>query len=259
MSLPHDLKKFDALVQIIARLRGRDGCPWDREQSHATLRGNLLSEVYEVLEALDSGDAAELCEELGDLLLQIVLHAQIARDNGEFEIGDVIEGIDAKLIRRHPHIFGTRKVKDAAEVMHNWESLKSEEREEGTSMLEGVPKDMPALGYAYEIQRRVARVGFDWEENGEVIDKLAEEVREFREAAGPEEKSREYGDILFTLANIARREGVDPETALREANRRFYRRFAYMEELCRQRGRSFGEMTFAEQNELWEEAKRGVG
>ena len=140
MSLPKDLSKFDTLVEIIARLRAPDGCPWDREQTHPTLRGNLLSECYEVLEALDAGDAAKLCEELGDLLLQIVLHAQIADDSGEFEIGDVIKSITTKIIRRHPHIFGTGKVKDAEEVMHNWEALKKEEREEGTSMLAGVPK-----------------------------------------------------------------------------------------------------------------------
>ena len=258
MSLPQDLSKFDALVEIIARLRAPDGCPWDREQTHQSLRGNLLSECYEVMEALDEGDSGKLCEELGDLLLQIALHAQIARDNGEFEIGDVVKSITAKIVRRHPHIFGSTKVKDAEEVMHNWEELKREEREEGASMLEGVPKDMPSLGYAYEIQRRVARVGFDWEDNEGVIDKLVEEVKELREADSPEERAQEYGDLFFTLANIARREGVDPEAALREANRKFYKRFAYMEELCRQRGLNFPELSFKEQNDLWEEAKRGA-
>ncbi len=258
MSLPQDLSKFDALVEIIARLRAPDGCPWDREQTHQSLRGNLLSECYEVMEVLDEGNPEKLCEELGDLLLQIVLHAQIARDNGEFEIGDVVKSITAKIVRRHPHIFGSTKVKDAEEVMHNWEELKREEREEGASMLEGVPKEMPSLGYAYEIQRRVARVGFDWEDTEGVIDKLVEEVKELQEADSPEERAQEYGDLFFTLANIARREGVDPEAALREANRKFYKRFAYMEELCRQRGQSFHELSFDEQNALWEEAKRGT-
>ncbi|MCK4273673.1 MAG: nucleoside triphosphate pyrophosphohydrolase [Dehalococcoidales bacterium] len=258
MSLPQDLSKFDSLVEIIARLRAPDGCPWDREQTHQSLRGNLLSECYEVMEALDEGDSGKLCEELGDLLLQIALHAQIARDNGEFEIGDVVKSITAKIVRRHPHIFGSTKVKDAEEVMHNWEELKKEEREEGASMLEGVPESMPSLGYAYEIQRRVARVGFDWEDNEGVIDKLVEEVKELREADSPEERAQEYGDLFFTLANIARREGVDPEAALREANRKFYKRFAYMEELCRQRGLNFPELSFKEQNDLWEEAKRGA-
>jgi tetrapyrrole methylase family protein/MazG family protein len=256
LSLPEDLSKFDALVAIIARLRAPDGCPWDKEQTHQTLRGNLLSESYEVLEALDEGEASKLSEELGDLLLQIVLHAQIAKDNDEFEIGDVIKSITTKIIRRHPHIFGSRKVKDAEEVMHNWEALKKEEREEGKSMLEGVPKNMPALGYAHEIQRRVARVGFDWPDIDGVVEKLEEEIQEIRDAKNLEEKAQEYGDLLFTLANIIRREGVDPETALREANQRFYKRFAYMEDLCRQRGLSMDKLSFKEQNALWDEAKK---
>jgi tetrapyrrole methylase family protein/MazG family protein len=257
--LPQDLKKFTTLVEIIARLRGPNGCPWDKEQTHASLRSNLLSECYEVLEALDKGDAAQLGEELGDLLLQIVLHAQIAKDSGEFEIGDVIESITAKIIRRHPHIFGTVKVKDAEEVMHNWEALKKEERTEGTSMLEGVPKDMPALAYALEISRRAVRVGFEWESIEGVLDKLAEEVREIKDARDREEKEREYGDLLFTLVNVARWEGIDAEAALREANRRFFKRFTRMEELCRQRGLDFSKLSFKEKDELWEEAKRGVG
>jgi tetrapyrrole methylase family protein/MazG family protein len=256
LSLPEDLSKFDALVAIIARLRAPDGCPWDKEQTHQTLRGNLLSESYEVLEALDEGEASKLSEELGDLLLQIVLHAQIAKDNDEFEIGDVIKSITTKIIRRHPHIFGSRKVKDAEEVMHNWEVLKKEEREEGKSMLEGVPKNMPALAYAHEIQRRVARVGFDWPDIDGVVEKLEEEIQEIRDAKNLEEKAQEYGDLLFTLANIIRREGVDPETALREANQRFYKRFAYMEDLCRQRGLSMDKLSFKEQNALWDEAKK---
>lgn len=259
MYSPDDMKKFDTLAAIIARLRGPKGCPWDKEQTHQSLRENLLSECYEVLEALDGGETAKLQEELGDLLLQIVLQSQIAADSAEFEIGDVIRGITEKLIRRHPHIFGSRKVKDAEEVMHNWESLKKEEREEGASMLASVPKAMPALAYALEIQRRVARVGFDWENLDEVIDKLVEEVKEYRAAPDQAEKAREYGDIMFTLANIARREGVDPETALREANKRFVTRFTYMEKLCHERGLSFDKLTFDAQNDLWEEAKRGVG
>jgi tetrapyrrole methylase family protein/MazG family protein len=256
--LPQDLKKFETLVEIIARLRGPNGCPWDKEQTHASLRANLLSECYEVLEALDKGDTAQLGEELGDLLLQIVLHAQIAKDSGEFEIGDVIKSITAKIIRRHPHIFGTAKVKDAEEVMHNWEALKKEERTEGVSMLEGVPKDMPALAYALEISRRAVRVGFEWENIEGVIDKLAEEIREIKEARGREEKEREYGDLLFTLVNVARWEGFDAEAALREANRKFFKRFTRMEELCRRRGLDFIKLSFKEKDELWEEAKREV-
>ena len=258
MSLPQNLSQFSALVDIIARLRAPDGCPWDRKQTHASLRENLLSECYEVLEALDEGDSAKLRDELGDLLMQIVLHTQIATEAGEFELGDVIENINTKLIHRHPHIFGSKKVKDAEEVAHDWEELKKEEREEGTSMLESVPKSMPALGYAHEIQRRVAWVGFDWEDVDGVIDKLAEEVGEFKQAETKEQRAGEFGDLLFTLANIARRLGIDLETALREANRRFYKRFTYMEEVCRKRGLDFGDLSFDEQNALWEEAKKKV-
>jgi tetrapyrrole methylase family protein/MazG family protein len=256
LSLPQDLSQFATLVDIIARLRAPDGCPWDRKQTHASLRENLLSECYEVLEALDEGDSAKLRDELGDLLMQIVLQAQIATEAGEFELGDVISNINAKLIHRHPHIFGSKKVKDAEEVAHNWEVLKKEEREEGVSILESVPKNMPALGYAHEIQRRVAWVGFDWEDVDGVIDKLAEEVGEFKRAGSQEQKAQEFGDLLFTLANIARRLGIDLEAALREANQRFYKRFAYMEEACRKRGLNLGDLSFAEQNALWEEAKK---
>jgi tetrapyrrole methylase family protein/MazG family protein len=258
LTQPKDLRRFEALVEIIARLRAPDGCPWDRKQSHASLRGSLLSECYEVLEALDEGDTEKLRGELGDLLLQIVLQAQIAADNGEFELGEVIEGINQKLIHRHPHVFGSAKARDAEEVMHNWEELKEEEREEGVSMLEGVPKEMPALGYSQEVQRRVAHVGFDWEDIEGIIEKLAEEVGELKEAESQSEKASEFGDLLFTLADIALHMGIDAEAALREANRRFYKRFRYMEELCRQRGLKFADLSFDEKNRLWEEAKKGL-
>ena len=255
MSVPEHPEKFDTLVDIIARLRGPDGCPWDREQTHTSLKANLLSECYEVLEALDSGDADKLCEELGDLLLQIVLHAQIARDEGDFEIGDVVKSISEKLVRRHPHIFGSVKVRDSAEVMHNWEDLKKDERDEGISMLAGVPKEMPALAYAYEISRRAVRVGFEWKNMDGVINKLAEEVREINDAESREQKSREFGDLLFTLVNVARWQGIDAETALRDANHKFYIRFSTMEELCRQRGLVLKELTFEQWDSLWEEVK----
>ena len=256
MSLPENLSQFDTLVNIVAKLRAPDGCPWDREQTHSSLRGNLLEECYEVLEALDEGDAEELGYELGDLLMQVVLHAQIASEAGEFELGDVIKSINTKLIYRHPHVFGSLKVKDAKEVLVNWEALKKGERESEASMLDNVPRQMPALSYSQEIQDRVARVGFDWEDVSGVIDKLAEEVGEFKQAESQERKEQEFGDLLFTLANIARRLGIDLEAALRQANQRFYRRFSRMEELCRQRGLNFGELSFDEQNALWEEAKK---
>jgi tetrapyrrole methylase family protein/MazG family protein len=255
LSKAEDLSQFKALVDIIARLRAPDGCPWDRKQTHSSLRGNLLSECYEVLEALDEGNADKLHDELGDLLMQIVLHAQIASEAGEFELGDVIENINTKLIHRHPHIFGSRKVKDAEEVAHNWEELKGAEREPGASILESVPKEMPALGYSQEIQRRAAHVGFDWEDINGIIDKLAEEVGEFQRAETKEEKASEFGDVLFTLADIALKMRIDAEATLREANKRFYQRFSCMEELCRQRGLKFAELSFDEQNRLWAEAK----
>jgi len=256
LSLPQDLNKFASLVDIIARLRSPDGCPWDKKQTHTSLRQNLLQECYEVLEALDEGDSGKLCDELGDLLMQVVLHTQIATEAGEFEVGDVLSSINNKLIYRHPHIFGSLKVKDAEEVALNWEVLKQEEREPDTSILASVPKQMPALGYSQEIQRRVAQVGFDWEDIDGVIDKLAEEVSEFKQAGSQQKRGQEFGDLLFTLANIGRRLGIDLEAALRQANRRFYRRFTYMEELCRQRGLNFSQLSFDQQNALWEEAKK---
>ena len=258
MSLPEDLSQFTALVDIIARLRAPDGCPWDKKQTHASLRKNLLEECYEVLEALDEGNADKLCDELGDLLMQVVLHTQIATEAGEFELGDVVNSITTKLIHRHPHIFGSKKVKDAEEVALNWEELKQEERGADTSILASAPKQMPALGYSQEIQRRVAQVGFDWEDIDGVIEKLTEEISELKRADSQERKAQEFGDLLFTLANIARRLGIDLEAALREANQRFYRRFSYMEGVCRQRGLNLGELSFDEQNALWEEAKKKV-
>jgi tetrapyrrole methylase family protein/MazG family protein len=251
-----DLSQLSTLVGIVARLRGPDGCLWDREQNHALLRHCLLEECYEVLEALDEGDARRLAGELGDLLMQIVFHAQIAAEAGEFELGDVISSISAKLINRHPHVFGSLKVKGADEVLVNWEALKKQEKKEGASMLDGVPDTMPALAYSQGIQGRVARVGFDWPDNSGVIDKLAEEVREYKQAEGQEQKEAEFGDLLFTLANIARRQGMDLESVLRQANRRFYRRFSRIEELCQERGLHLAELSFDEQNKLWEEAKK---
>ncbi len=259
MSVPENLSQFSTLVEIIARLRAPGGCPWDRKQTHRSLRENLLEECYEVLEALDAGDSGRLYEELGDLLLQIVLHAQIAAEAGEFVLGDILTSINAKLIHRHPHIFGSKKVRDADEVSANWEALKQEERGADNSMLDGAPTQMPALGYSQSIQRRVARVGFDWENIDGVIDKLAEEVGELKEATTEERRAEEFGDLLFTLVNVARRMGVDSESALREANQRFRRRFSYMEELCRQRGVKIGDLSFEEQIALWAEAKKKVG
>jgi tetrapyrrole methylase family protein / MazG family protein len=256
--IPRDMRTFESLVEVIARLRAPDGCPWDRKQTHASLREYVLEESYEVLAALDAGDSAKLCEELGDLMLQIVLQAQVARESGEFEIADVLEGINKKLIYRHPHVFGDVKVGSAEDVVHNWEELKKAERKPETSMLESVPKQMPALAYAQRIQGRVAEAGFDWKDIQGVIDKVLEEVQELKQANSPSERSDEFGDLLFTLVNFARRQGIESETALREANERFFRRFTFMERLCRERGFRFGDLSFDEQNKLWEEAKKGT-
>lgn len=256
MSLPQNLNQFETLVNIVARLRAPDGCPWDRKQTHASLRENLLEESYEVLEALDRREQEELCEELGDLLLQIVLHAQIAAEAGDFELGDVVRGINTKLIHRHPHVFGSVEAASVDEVLVNWEALKKKERDRDASMLDGVPRQMPALTYGQSVQRRVAQVGFDWESDDGVIDKLVEEVGELKQAGSQEERAAEFGDLVFTLANIARRMGIDLESALRETNERFYQRFAYMEKLCRQRGLDLVKLSLAEKDALWEEAKK---
>ena len=259
MTLPEDLSKFDALREIIARLRAPDGCPWDRKQTHTSLRETFLQECYEVLESLDEGNARKLREELGDLLLHIVLQAQIADEAGEFKIEDVIKDINEKLIYRHPHVFSTAQVKNAEEVLHNWQELKQAEKTKkgkSDSLLASVPKSLPALNYSQEIQHRVAHIGFDWESDQGVIDKLAEEIGEFQRAATAKEKADEFGDILFTMANIARRQGIELEVALREANQKFYKRFNYMEAVCKKRGVKIGDLSFEEQNALWDEAKK---
>ncbi len=258
MVLPEDLRKFESLVAITKKLRGPGGCPWDREQNHASMRENLLEECYEVLEAIDDTDYQKLKAELGDLLMQVVFHAEIATEAGEFKLGDIIEDINKKLIRRHPHVFGETEVSGTGEVLKKWEEIKKTERGEGKSLLANVPRKMPALAYSQEIQARVARVGFDWDEDEGVIDKLVEEVDELSKAGDDKEKAAEFGDILFTLANVARRQGIDLESALRQASGRFCRRFAYMEELCRQRGLELSKLSFDQQNRLWEEAKKGA-
>ena len=250
-----NLRSFFTLKSIMARLRSPKGCPWDRQQTQASLKTPLLEECYEVLEAIDEKNPRKLCEELGDLLMQIVFQTQIASEAGAFNINDVIQSINVKLVHRHPHIFGQLKVSDAREVMVNWEALKQEEREEGESLLNSVPKEMPALAYSQSIQRRVAAVGFDWEKVEEIVAKLGEEIKELKQATSQEEIAKEFGDLLFTLANIARRLNVDLEAALRQANQRFAQRFSYMEELCRQRGISLSSLSLDEQNALWEEAK----
>lgn len=247
---------LESFQDTIAHLRAPDGCPWDREQTHQSLRATLLEETYEVLTALDTDDMDALCEELGDLLLQILLHAQIAVEEGDFSLAQVIEKINAKIRRRHPHVFGDMVVSGTEEVLHNWEELKREERgEAGGSILGNVPPTLPALAQAQSYQRRVAGVGFDWPDVEGVVAKVAEEVEELRRASNAVKREEELGDLLFSLVNLARWLGVDAESALRAANARFARRFAAMEDLCRQRGLHLAELSLAELDALWEEVK----
>ncbi len=251
-----DLGGFDTLVHIVARLRAPGGCPWDRKQTHASIKPYLIEEAYEVLQALDDENSEKLCEELGDLLLQILLHAQMASEAGEFEMRDVVRGIATKLIRRHPHVFGDSQASNAEEVALEWETLKQDERKPGDSLLSSVPKGMPALSYSHSIQRRAAGVGFDWKESGGVLEKLAEEVGELERASTPQQKIHEFGDILFALVNVARWQEVNLEEALRLANERFRRRFHYMEDNCREQGVLLRDLSFDELNALWDKAKR---
>jgi len=250
---------FETFQDTIAHLRAPDGCPWDREQTHQSLRRNLLEEAYEVLDALDVDDADALREELGDLLLQIVLHSQIAVEEGEFSMSDVIASIDAKIKRRHPHVFGDTQVSGVGDVIANWEAIKRGERADAKrgngnkSALDGVPRDLPALAQAEAYSDRASRVGFDWPSVDGVLDKVAEEAREIQAANGPEERAEELGDLLFALVNAARWMKIDPEAALRAANAKFAARFREVE--ARAQSRDLKEMSLSELDGLWESAK----
>ncbi len=250
--------EFSTLEGIIARLRGPDGCPWDKAQTHASLKRYLLEEAYETIQALDDNDAMKLREELGDLLLQIMLHTQIASEMGEFQRTDVVAGLSSKLIRRHPHVFGGQPAANAEEVSHKWEEIKKQEREAGASLLSTVPEAMPALARSQVIQRRVASAGFDWKDFAGIVDKLCEEVAELARTESKERRLDEFGDILFAMVNAARWLDVDAEEALRQANRKFSRRFMHMEDLCRKRGLDFAGLSFDQQNALWDEAKTAL-
>lgn len=249
--------RFEELVNIIARLRSPDGCPWDREQTHESIMPNLVEECYEAIDAYHQGSSSKFCEELGDLLMQVVFHAQLACEQGGFCMDDIIKGISEKLVRRHPHVFGDVKVQDARDVLLNWEVLKQAERGQA-SALSGVPAGMPALARSEALQRRAARVGFDWQGMEGVMDKLVEEVRELQQAGSHQAMLEEFGDLLFTLANVARKVDVDLEEALHLSNEKFRRRFLYMEELCRQRGISLAALPLSEQDVLWEQAKKAL-
>ncbi len=246
--------------EVVAHLRDpQNGCPWDREQTHASLRPYLLEETYETLEALDNGDWAKVSEELGDLLLQIALHAQIGVEAGTFSMADIVGGIARKIIRRHPHVFGDVQVSGVNGVLTNWERLKAEERagngEQEKGLLDSVPGILAALALAQEYQDRAARVGFDWSEIGPVRAKVFEEIDEVDSAPNAEERAKELGDLLFAVVNLARWYKVDAETALRETSQRFRRRFAYIEKTARAQGRDLNSMTLDEMDVIWEQAK----
>jgi tetrapyrrole methylase family protein/MazG family protein len=254
-------KGFVDLVAIMARLRGEDGCPWDRRQTREDLKPFLIEETYEILEALDRGDDQGLREELGDLLFHIIFMARIAEEEGAFNIDDVIVGVAEKMVRRHPHVFGGSEVSDAHEVEVNWTRLKAAEKTRG-SLMEGVPLHLPALMRAYRLTRRASQVGFDWEHKDEVWAKLEEELNEFQEALreGRKEALREeMGDILFTLVNLSRFIGIDPEDALRRVTNKFAERFAYIEQRLRAEGKDLHEASLVEMDALWEEGKGKKG
>lgn len=252
---------FEAFQEIIAHLRApEDGCPWDKEQTHLTLRKHLLEESYETLAAMDEEDTDKMREEFGDLLLQVVLNAQIASENGEFTMAEVLTGICDKIVRRHPHVFGEVQVDGVGEVLSNWESIKKEERRERgeaeKSLLDGLPAVLPALTQAQEFQSRAARVGFDWPEIEGVLDKIKEEIDEVRATTTPEELSDELGDLFFALVNLARWKKIDAEAALREASLKFKRRFKFVEKRARDLEHPLAEMNIQELDDLWNDAKR---
>lgn len=251
-------KDFERLIEIMASLRGEKGCPWDKEQTRESLKPFLIEETYEVLEAIDEKDPEKIKEELGDLLFQIIFHSRIAEEKGEFNIHDVIRKISDKMIARHPHVFGEERFETSEEVLRQWEERKKEEGKIRESILEGIPKELPSLLRAQRIQARAARVGFDWERVEDVLKKLDEEIKEFKEALDKREQTAiedELGDIFFVLVNISRFVGVNPEDALRKTISKFISRFRYIEMKAVEAGKSLSDMTLEEMDSLWEEAK----
>jgi len=255
---------FDKLVEVVAALREKNGCPWDKEQTHSTLKSSLLEETYEVIEAIDADDSAKLQEELGDLLMQVMLHAQIAQDENKFNIGDVIRTITEKLIRRHPHVFGDVQVEDAAQVLSNWEAIKQSEKksQERESLLDGIPTQFPSLMRARKIQSKASRVGFDWKQSEDVLPKIEEEFEELRDSMKSSEQAdieMEIGDLLFSIVNLSRFLNVEPEDALRKVNEKFIRRFKMMEAEIERQDKRFEDYDLEGLDQFWEEAKRSIG
>ena len=253
---------FESFAEIVAHLRAPDGCPWDKEQTHQTLRTHLLEEAYETLTAMDENDPAGMQEEFGDLLLQILLNSQIAGETDEFSMTNVIKSIYDKIVRRHPHVFGDVKLDGVKGVLQNWEKLKEKERKDNgvekkqKGLLDGVPLALPALTQAQEYQDRAARVGFDWPEVEGVLDKIREEIEEIKLAQNIDEVTGELGDLFFVLVNLARWKKVDAESALRGTNLKFKKRFAHVEQSTKKHGRNLSDMTLAEMDILWNEAKK---
>lgn len=250
---------FESFAEIVAHLRAPDGCPWDKEQTHESLRKHLLEESYEAIAAIDSGDFNSMREEFGDLLLQTVLQSQIANDAGQFNINQVIHGIHSKIVRRHPHVFGDLKLDGVDGVLANWEKLKEQERgrkKEVKGMLDGVPVALPALSQAQEYQDRAARVGFDWPQIDGVLDKVKEEIEEIKSAETDFELASEMGDLLFAIVNLARWKKVDAESVLRSINAKFKKRFSYVEQGAKRQGRNLSDLTLEEMDGLWNEAKK---
>jgi MazG family protein len=266
-------EKFERLVEIMATLRGPNGCPWDKLQDFDSLKPMLVEEVYEVLEAIENNDFDGLSEELGDVLLHVVFHAHLGKEAGKFDINTVIDKISEKLVRRHPHVFGTETVGTPEEVIKNWEAIKAKEKEqklksrtpEQRSLLEGIPSKLPAIHEAHQISSRAARVGFDWPDIEGIFDKLQEEVRELRDAladqAGDKRRERledEIGDILFVIVNISRYLKIDSESALKRTNRKFKSRFQYMERELAQQGKTLDQTSLEDMEALWQKAKSEI-
>ncbi len=250
---------FESFAEIVAHLRAPNGCPWDREQTHESLRKHLLEEAYEAITAIDSGDFADMREEFGDLLLQIVLQSQIANEEGQFNVNQVVQGIYSKIVRRHPHVFGELKLEGVDGVLANWEKLKEQERKDKKQekgLLDGVAIAIPALEQAQEYQDRAARVGFDWPEIEGVLDKVKEEIEEIKNAETDFELASEIGDLFFALVNLARWKKVDAESALRGTNRKFKKRFAYVEQGAKKQSRNLSELSLEEMDALWNDAKK---
>lgn len=252
--------KLERLIDIMKLLRSGEGCPWDREQTHESLKKYLIEETYEYLEVVDLEDKARMCEELGDVLLQIVFHARIAEENGDFNIEDVINGVCDKMIHRHPHVFGDVTAETSSQVLKNWEEIKKKEKgvTSQTSVLQGVPRNLPALMRSYKVQQKAAQVGFDWTNPGDVFAKLREEIDELEAEYNKQNKSgidEEFGDVLFSAVNLSRFLKVHPELSLAQSTDKFIGRFEYIEKRAAEQGRTLNEMSLEEMEALWVEAK----